>query len=175
MQEKSSRSEIKIVKLHGCRPLPLAHYLKALGILRILGEQADDTAAGRWVHDEFEVASVFDQQAMVDFLLTRYSPTPVLAPWNGGSGFFRKDNTEAIEAIARGKASRLTPYREVIVGSPSSPESRTKGETGCREQIKASARLSERIPRLHPGLAGCRLRPFRRGREVPAPARDGRE
>jgi CRISPR-associated protein Csx17 len=136
MQEKSSRSEIKIVKLHGCRPLPLAHYLKALGILRILGEQADDTAAGRWVHDEFEVASVFDQQAMVDFLLTRYSPTPVLAPWNGGSGFFRKDNTEAIEAIARGKASRLTPYREVIVSAR-----RAVQKAGLKERPAAESKL----------------------------------
>jgi len=30
--------------LNGCAPVPLAHYLKALGILRLVAEQADPGA-----------------------------------------------------------------------------------------------------------------------------------
>jgi len=34
--------------LNGCAPAPLAHYLKALGILRLVAEQADPEARGWW-------------------------------------------------------------------------------------------------------------------------------
>ena len=35
-------------ELGGCAPAPLAHYLKALGILRLVSEQADSSARGFW-------------------------------------------------------------------------------------------------------------------------------
>ena len=35
----------------GCAPAPLAHYLKALGILRIVAEQRDPDIRGWW-HDD---------------------------------------------------------------------------------------------------------------------------
>jgi CRISPR-associated protein Csx17 len=34
--------------LGGCRPVPLASYLKALGVLRLVSEQADPNAGGRF-------------------------------------------------------------------------------------------------------------------------------
>ena len=34
--------------LKGCSPTPLANYHKALGILRLVAEQADPTARGWW-------------------------------------------------------------------------------------------------------------------------------
>jgi hypothetical protein len=34
--------------LHGCTPEPLMSYLKALGILRLVAEQADPEARGAW-------------------------------------------------------------------------------------------------------------------------------
>lgn len=40
---------IHIHKLDGCAPTPLAHYLKALGILRLVAEQADPNARMRLV------------------------------------------------------------------------------------------------------------------------------
>ena len=36
------------VELTGCTPIPLAHYLKALGILRLVSEQVDTDATGWW-------------------------------------------------------------------------------------------------------------------------------
>jgi CRISPR-associated protein Csx17 len=74
--------------LAGCAPVPLAHYLKALGVLRIVSEQADPSAQGCWQHDQFLLRSCFDREALLRFLLETYRPTPVLAPWNGGSGFY---------------------------------------------------------------------------------------
>ncbi len=35
-------------RLGGCAPTPLANYLKALGILRVVAEQADAEARGWW-------------------------------------------------------------------------------------------------------------------------------
>lgn len=36
------------ILLEGCASRPLAAYLKALGILRLVGEQADANARGAW-------------------------------------------------------------------------------------------------------------------------------
>ncbi len=102
------------LRLAGCAPVPLAHYLKALGILRLVAEQADPTAAGCWQRDTFVLHSALDRDALLDFFLHRYQPTPILAPWNGGSGFYKKDNTEAIQAIEAGASARLQHYRQTI-------------------------------------------------------------
>ena len=102
------------LKLPGCTPVPLAHYLKALGILRLVAEQEDPNATGSWQRDIFTLDSTFDRDTLLDFFLRRYQPTPILAPWNGGSGFYKKDNTEAIEAIAEGTTARMQSYRAAI-------------------------------------------------------------
>jgi len=77
--------------LPGCAPIPLAHYLKALGVLRLISENeqhGDPRVAGRWERDVFVLHSKFDREGLVQFFLRHYSPTPILAPWNGGSGFY---------------------------------------------------------------------------------------
>ena len=45
------------------------------------------------------------------------SPTAVLAPWNGGSGFFPKDNDEALVAIEKSQSVRLKQYCEGIAAA----------------------------------------------------------
>lgn len=103
------------VEFGGCRPVPLAAYLKALGVLRLIAEQADPDARGAWSGDTFVLESRLDRDDIRDFFLHRYEPTPILAPWNGGSGFYpEKDNTEGIDAITGGSAARLAPLRETI-------------------------------------------------------------
>ena len=44
---------IHLHTLKGCSPAPLANYLKALGILRLVGEQADKQARGWWEGEYF--------------------------------------------------------------------------------------------------------------------------
>lgn len=101
-------------RLTGCAPIPLAHYLKALGILRLIAEQADSTAQGWWSGDVFHLRTTHDRDSLRDFFLSNYRPTPIVAPWNGGSGFFPKDNQTAITAISDSGAERTAPYRETI-------------------------------------------------------------
>ncbi len=100
--------------LSGCTALPLAAYLKALGVLRLLGEQADPDARGRWESDLLVVQTRLDLQEFRSFWLFHYRPTPILAPWNAGSGFYPSDNKSGIEPLAHSTADRFTRYREAI-------------------------------------------------------------
>ena len=102
------------LKLHGCAPVPIAHYLKALGILRLVGEQCDARALGCWKGNTFELTSPLDRESLLKFFLEDYQPTPIIAPWNGGSGFFSKDNKEGIDPIRNAVGRRFARYQSAI-------------------------------------------------------------
>jgi CRISPR-associated protein Csx17 len=103
--------------LEGCNPQPLLSYLKALGTMRVAGEQADPAARGFWKDGAAVLSTGLSRGSLEDFLLDRYSPGPVVAPWNGGSGFYPKDNRSGIEPIRRSQGDRLEAYREAIAVS----------------------------------------------------------
>lgn len=100
--------------LTGCTPVPLAHYLKALGVLRLVAEQKDPHATGRWRGEYFELRTELTREELLKFFLEEYRPTPVLAPWNGGSGFYPKDNKTAIDAINKSTHDRFASYAAAI-------------------------------------------------------------
>lgn len=102
------------IELHGCAPTPLAHYLKALAILRIVAEQADPSVRAHWNGDTFALTTTLSREDLVQFFLHDYMPAPVVAPWNGGSGFNPKDNKTAINAIRAGSSPRFSSYRNTI-------------------------------------------------------------
>ncbi len=102
------------MKLYGCTAAPFGSYLKALGVLRLVAEQADGDARGWWDGDTFALDSTLDRDGLLSFFLDRYAPTPIVAPWNGGSGFYPKDNKEGIDAIAVTSAARFAEYRDAI-------------------------------------------------------------
>ncbi len=104
-------------RLVGCRPDPLASYLKALGVLRLVGEQADPEARGAWQEDVFVLHTKLDEDALRRFFLEAYRPTPMVSPWNGGSGFYPKDASTAIDAIAASTGPRFAAYRRTIVAA----------------------------------------------------------
>ena len=110
-------------ELGGCSPTPLAHYLKALGVLRLVAEQADAGARGWWEGERFFLATVLDKEELLRFFLDQYRPTPLLAPWNGGSGFFRtwdakakklrnSKNLRALESLLSQKSERWNSFRD---------------------------------------------------------------
>jgi CRISPR-associated protein Csx17 len=102
------------IKLEGCRPEPLAHYLKALGVLRLVCEQKDEDARGCWDEDVFWLRTKLSKEELNNFFLFEYKPTPIVAPWNGSSGFYPKDKKLGIDAIANSDASRFADYVSVI-------------------------------------------------------------
>ena len=113
-------------QLNGCAPAPLAHYLKALGILRLVAEQADESVRGWWEGDRFRLASCLTLGQLEDFFLRRYSPTPMLTPWNGASGLYKtwdqrknalrkSKNFDAMNGIRESIEERWLPYRNALI------------------------------------------------------------
>ncbi len=98
----------------GLRPEPLAGYLAGLGLIRVLGEQADPEATAAWTPDGLVIGTVVPDLAA--WLAERYLPTPVLSPWNSGSGFGLKDKEplRALETVLAHPSPRLAPLREAI-------------------------------------------------------------
>jgi CRISPR-associated protein Csx17 len=107
-------SESHEVVLQGCTPEPLMSYLKALGILRLVAEQADPGARGCWRDGVFVLRSKLDRESIERFFLTKYQPSPIVAPWAGGSGFFGRDNKTAISELSGTTCPRFATYRDVI-------------------------------------------------------------
>ena len=107
-------SQLHQLELRGCAPEPLMAYLKALGIFRLVAEQKDKDARTYWQNDEFVLRSTLDRNAMVEFFLNEYQPTPIVSPWNGGSGFHPKDNSKALDTILALESPRFQLWNEVI-------------------------------------------------------------
>ncbi|HXF54796.1 MAG TPA: type I-U CRISPR-associated protein Csx17 [Hyphomicrobiaceae bacterium] len=111
-REATKRNE---VVLSGCEPMPLAAYLKALAVLRLVAEQAGDPdVTGCWRKDVFVLQTRLTREKLIEFFLQCYEPTPLVAPWNGGSGFYPKDNRDGIEPLTCSKSPRFAAYRKVI-------------------------------------------------------------
>lgn len=96
--------------LKGCSPVPLSSYLKALGILRLIAEQADPLARGWWDVEVFQLLTKLSKVELQDFFLERYQPTPLLSPWNKGCGFF-KANDPGLCPLERSTAPRFKQFR----------------------------------------------------------------
>jgi CRISPR-associated protein Csx17 len=106
------------IRLDGCTPEPLMNYLKALGVFRLVAEQADAEARLSWRGGAAVLHTAVDRQGMVSFFLKRYQPTPILAPWNGGSGFFDgEDPDSSLGLIRSSESARLASYRSAIACS----------------------------------------------------------
>jgi len=102
------------ITLKGCSPEPLASYLKALALLRLVAEQQDTTVKGWWENDLFQLESKLDEEKLVKYFLKDYCPTPIVAPWLGSSGFNEGDDISGREAIRASTSERFAAYRETI-------------------------------------------------------------
>jgi CRISPR-associated protein Csx17 len=150
VQSKEMANQLEIT-LTGCTPTPLAHYLKALGIFRLVQEQADSQATAYWLNETFRLRSTLDQNGLADFFLQHYKPTPIVAPWNGGSGFYPTDNKAAIHNIGHSDHARFSGYRQVIAlatdllekleltSKPGEKEKKTELLESCRNEFPEEA------------------------------------
>lgn len=89
--------------LSGCAPIPLASYLKALGIFRLVAEQKDKTARGCWRDETFVLDTALTEEDLMRFFLDEYRPSPIISPWNGGSGFYFREGKSGEKDPATGK------------------------------------------------------------------------
>jgi CRISPR-associated protein Csx17 len=108
----------ELLPLAGCTPEPLMNYLKALGLLRLVSDQADPEARGCWLNDGFLLNSKLDRDAITDFFLNRYQPTPLVGPWGARSGFYggssEKKAREALNAVMESKDARFARFKELV-------------------------------------------------------------
>ena len=109
---------IHLHQLDGCAPAPLAHYLKAIGILRLVSEQVDSEARGWWDGDNFHLTTKLSREKLEAFFLCDYLPTPIFNPWGARSGFYdggaEKSARESLKEIERSTSPRLEPFRTTI-------------------------------------------------------------
>jgi CRISPR-associated protein Csx17 len=140
------------VELRGCSPEPLMSYLKAIGILRLVNEQKDPEATGWWRRESFTLRSELDRDALVEFFLKDYRPTPIVTPWAGGSGFFPKDDDKALRTISASGSPRFEAYRAVIDSAQ-----RILRQTGLHEKPDEATK-TPLLRRLRREMPDCFLR-----------------
>jgi len=122
------------LELAGCRPEPLLRYLKALGVFRLVAEQADPDARACWRGDTFCLRTRLDQAGLERFFLEDYRPTPIMAPWNGSSGFFPSDTKKGICAVRESREERFASYREALVRAEQVVQRELGGRKPTRER-----------------------------------------
>ena len=113
-------NQLHQLELQGCTLEPLMSYLKALGIFRLVAEQKDKGTRAWWQNDTFNLRSTLDRDALVEFFLDEYRPTPIVSPWNGGSGFYQDSSSaakKAVNAVLELDSSRLEKFRQGIESS----------------------------------------------------------
>ncbi|MCE2455836.1 MAG: type I-U CRISPR-associated protein Csx17 [Gemmatimonadetes bacterium] len=111
------------LRLEGCSPTPLSSYLKALGTLRIIssainsafGKAADASARGWWQDERLHLRTSLGRDDLLSFFLKDYAPSPVIAPWNGGSGFYPEDNRDGFGPLSSPEvATRFALFSEAL-------------------------------------------------------------
>lgn len=108
------------VALAGCVPDRLLGYLSALGILRLIGRQADPEASGWWREGAFVLRSRLSRAGLEQFFLADFQPTPLLMPWNSGGFSSGKDGStagQALERLVATTAPRFAPFREAVAAT----------------------------------------------------------
>lgn len=100
--------------LPGIRPEPLASYLAGLGLIRVLAEQADSNITAAWTPEGLAITTGITDIA--EWLAEKYVPTPVVSPWNNGSGFGAKDKepVRILDALLIHPSQRFEPLRAAI-------------------------------------------------------------
>ncbi len=133
------------IPLKGCTPEPLMNYLKALGIFRLVAEQADPDARVSWTGGVAHLRTKLEREHLVRFFLEEYRPTPIVAPWNGGSGFYG-GGSEPLDALAKSDSTRLKLYRKSIRQiSAFVPKSKPKDNQKEFLLAKCRAELSDEV------------------------------
>jgi CRISPR-associated protein Csx17 len=124
--------------LPGLLPQPLASYLAGLGLIRVLGEQADSNATACWTPDGLAITT--EVADIAQWLADEYRPMPALSPWNGGSGFGAKDKEplRRLDLLRGNSSPRLARLHAAIeIASTVVAKARGKGwitETGVADK-----------------------------------------
>lgn len=114
--------------LEGCTATPLAGYLKALGVLRLLSARYPETR-GAWRGDRFVLTTSLDRAGIEQFFLRDYAPTPIISPWSGRAGFLEGEDGQdskrkgavILGRIESAAGKRFERYRQAVAAIRSVP------------------------------------------------------
>jgi CRISPR-associated protein Csx17 len=139
------------VHLAGCTPEPLMSYLKALGVFRLVAEQADPAAKLSWHAGHAVLHSQLDRTALTAFFREQYAPTPILAPWGARSGFYAGTSEKAArEALDRILAADSLPRLEAMRAGIMAIRQMLKAR-GFDDKVKDEDKLDANLPERTPG------------------------
>lgn len=127
----------------GCCPTPLASYLKGLGLFRVVSMQLDQSTRCGWRGDSLVLEGKFTDEEVAEFIQNSYTPPAIVAPWNGGSGFYPSDNRDAKDRIRNSKHERFTSYRATITAAEAavnSLELTAKPDSDSKEKLLKQCR-----------------------------------
>ena len=116
--------------LPGCTSRPLSGYLKALAVFRLIAEQKDKEVMACWDQGAFRLRTSLGPDDVLFFFCRKYTPTPIITPWNGGSGFYPGDSRQGIDSILQSDDLRFENYKQVISSVLSWPEWAKELSTG---------------------------------------------
>jgi CRISPR-associated protein Csx17 len=109
-----------IHRLEGCAPTPLARYLKALAILRLVSAHHDPTARGFWRDEVFIIVTHLSRSDLHEFFLKEYEPTPALSLLHAESHL--NEGGCALSLIEASTAPRFARLREGIALARRAPQ-----------------------------------------------------
>ena len=110
-----------ILTLHGCSQEPLGNYLKALGVFRLVAEQADPTARAWWDAGAFRLstAKFATVDVLCDWLHDTCSYSAFVAPWLANTGWGKGGQRDAggvaLKALLEDNKPRTNRFREASV------------------------------------------------------------
>ena len=143
--------------LPGCRHDILGHYLKAIGLLRVLAkcadqEHCDPEAEGWWDLERacfcLRAPKYPTKEKLVEFFAKHYQPTPFFSSWNTGGGLNEKKEIEF--SIAQTSWNEFwANNRDVIVPLIAEAEKREAAVAGLNLRTDAiKFTLSGTAPRV---------------------------
>jgi len=126
---------VRSLSLGGCTAVTLSGYLQALGLLRALSRQADPAARLHWERDTAVLTTAMTAAELARWLSEDYAPSPVVSPWNAGSGFAGNGKSpaaeQALQAFRESASPRFAALRAAIqAGDQVVAEARARGWEG---------------------------------------------
>lgn len=138
------------IELPGCRTEPLGSYLQGLGMWRCLTRLIDPGARAHWEsgHLVLTTTAVSSVDELVEQLVARFEPLPIVSPWNAGSGFARNGKSASAErtlqAIRDSSEPRLTAVRAAVAAADAVvAEGRRRGWGGSKDELWDKARKAD--------------------------------
>ena len=123
------------IHLRGCRAEPLLSYLAGLGVVRLVAEQYNPDVSTSWEGDHLLITGQgLSESSLLDFFAHDYAPTPVVAPWNSGSGYQDEGKItspkaqDLVSKIPGSTNARLRPFRDAVAAAHNArSEARRRG------------------------------------------------